>query len=188
MIIKKWYLVILILLLTVFVASCESESVEQIGVDNIEKAEEIKLDFSNFSLNFNLGDNDGLFSMTYDLNENTLDDVFDIVIEELFSLSLEDDEAYGFRSIYNKEKNSITITPLIKNLVEDENTTYSNEECGSGEGWVYYESCRTESCARKAMEASIEEVKDHLVTGTCIDTRLKRYPFKVVICARTVDC
>lgn len=171
-----------------FIVGCENQQINLVS----EEVEEVELDFSNFSLEgieFGLTDKDGYFTTSIDLDEYNIEDVLSELSEELFSEDdISENEYHELITIYNVEKNILTVKSKIDNLPEaemkEERTTYSNNKCGEGEGWRYFETCRSESCVRAAMEITMSYFVDDLIIGGCIETRTLRTLTGVVICGR----
>lgn len=190
---KSFFYLPLLFAFTLLTVSCESEQIKSLN----SEVEEIYIDLSNFSLegvDFGLGltDEDGYFTSTIDLNDNNIDDILNELSEFMFSEDLKEDEYIETITTYNPEENTLLVRIIKESLPEttEEKTTYSDEKCGEGEGWIYFKNCLTEKCVRENMEKILMKTidKDGLIIGKCIDTRIRYTLTGVRLCGRTVDC
>lgn len=116
----------------------------------------------------------------FEINLNSYRDEQDRLISDEFAVNI----------LINETSKTIIAQPeLITQVVINSNPEEDdNKKCGGkeGDGWKSYGLCTNETCVEGKMREASNDYT--LVSGKCLDIRIKRNTFNARVCARVVNC
>ena len=127
------------------------------------------------------------------------DSIIKSIIEDVYDVDLKShkdqgqliSDEFSVNILINESSKTITLQPeqivqvIMSSGGSDED---DNKKCGGqpGDGWKSYGTCTSKPCVK---EKSEEAASDYtLVSGKCLDIRIKRNTLNARVCARLVSC
>ncbi|AWA30398.1 hypothetical protein HYN48_10025 [Flavobacterium magnum] len=123
--------------------------------------------------------------------ENIIGDIYEtdlrhhnegeVIISDEVAVDMVMNDSTGTLTLYPDPISSVTVNTA---------SVGDGEACSGkvGDGWKSYGTCMSKSCVKEKSSEAMAALSESLVTGKCIDLRIKRNAPNARVCARLINC